>query len=450
MKSDQKVQPEIEVKKSLRQRAFNAGGWTIGGHVSSQVLRLGGNLVLTRLLFPEAFGLMSIVQSVIFGLVMLSDIGIVTSIIHNKRGTEAIFVNTAWTMRVIQSVIIWLLLCLLSPFVAAFYAQPLLTIMLPVVGIGSVLGGLVSTKMALMNRSLALKKLVLIEIGSQVIGLLVMILWAWINRSIWSLVWGGLIGSFVKMAASHLWLEGAHNKFAWDRDSVKELFGFGQWMLVSSILTFLSGEGNKLLLGKLLGVKLLAFYTLASTMSLVFLQIAQQVNSKVLFPAYSEVVRERPERLREVAARSRLFLIIPGWLIALFFLIWGDNFMWLLYDQRYAESGNMLRVLAIGALITAVDNSYNGLLWARGMVRTSTVVLAVLIIFQMTGMFVGYHFLGEKGVVLSVAVVSWLLYPVNAYVHARIGLWHPKIDLPFIALSILVIALNFKGIFNHV
>lgn len=450
MESDKKRFQDLKVKKSLRHRALRAGGWTIGGHMSSQILRLGGNLILTRLLFPEAFGLMAIVQSVIVGLVMLSDLGIVTSIIHNKRGTEAVFVNTAWTMRVIQSVVIWLLLCMLAPLFASFYSQPLLTSLIPVVGIGSVLGGLASTKLALINRSLALKKLVLIEVGSQIVGLLVMILWAWIDHSVWSLVWGGLVGAFVKMVASHLLLEGEHNKFEWDRDSVKELFGFGQWVLVSSALTFLAGEGNKLLVGAFLGVKLLAFFTLASTMSVVFWQIAQQVNNKVLFPAYAEVVRERPERLREVAARSRLFLIVPGWLIALFFVLWGDQLMWLLYDQRYAESGNMLRLLALGMLVNVVETSYNGLLWAKGMVRVSTAVLAVQISLQVLGMIIGNYYFGARGVVLSAAVTCWLLYPVQAYVHARIGLWEPKIDLPFIALSALVVALNFSGIFSHV
>jgi O-antigen/teichoic acid export membrane protein len=182
----------------------------------------------------------------------------------------------------------------------------------------------------------------------------------------------------------------------------------------------------------------------------VFWQIAQQINSKVLFPAYSEVVRERPERLREVAARSRLFLIVPGWLVALLFVLWGDHFMWLLYDQRYAESGNMLRMLAMGMLVAVVETSYNGLLWAKGMVRLSTAVLAVQIILQILGMVIGNYFFGARGVVLGAAVTCWLLYPVQAYVHARLGLWEPKIDLPFIALSVLVVAFNFSGIFNHV
>jgi O-antigen/teichoic acid export membrane protein len=450
MDSEFKEKQDSKAESSLRHRAFRAGGWTIGGHMSSQVIRLGGNLILTRLLFPEAFGLMAIVQSVIVGLSMLSDLGIETSIIHNKRGHEAIFANTAWTMQVIQSVTIWVTICLLAPFIAAYFAQPQLASLMPVVGFGSVLGGLASTKLALVNRSLAMKKLVLIEVGSNALGLLVMVLWAWIDHSIWSLVGGGLFGALVKMLASHLLLEGDHNRFAWDPESAKALFGFGQWVLVSSMLTFIAGEGNKLLVGSFLGVKLLAFFTLASTMSLVFWQIAQQVNSRVLFPAYSEVVRERPERLRAVAARSRLFLIVPGWLIALFFVLWGDHFMWMLYDERYAESGNMLRLLAMGSLIGIVGGSYNGLLWAKGMVKTSTMILAAQILIQVLGMIVGYYYFGAQGVVLSAALVNWLLYPVQAYVHGRIGLWEPKVDLPFVALSVFVVVIYFTSVFEQV
>ena len=418
--------------------------------MTNQVLRLGGNLILTRLLFPEAFGLMAIVQGVIVGVALFSDVGIESSVIQNKRGHEMVFVNTAWTLQVIRSIVIWLVLCMIAPLAASLYSEPMLSRMIPVVGFASVLGGFASTKLALSSRTLVLKKRVFIEIGSYSCGLLVMILWAWIDHSVWSLVGGGLFGAFTKMASSHLFLEGENNKFAWDRESVKELFNFGQWVLVSSILTFLAGEGNKLLIAAFLGVKLLAFFNLANTMNLVFWQIASQLNSKVMFPAYSELVRERPERLRAVAAKSRLYLIASGWLIALFFVLWGDHFMWMLYDQRYADSGYMLRMLAMGSLIGVIGNSYNGLLWAKGMVKVSTMILAVQIAVQVLGMIVGHHFFGPKGVVLSVAIGAWILYPLQAYVHAKIGLWEAKLDLPFIVLSVIVVGMNFTYIFNHV
>ncbi len=389
---------------------------------------------------------MAIVSSVIVGLTMLSDIGIESSIIHNKRGNDVAFLNTAWTMRLIQGVIIWLSICLIAPFAAAFYDQPMLSLLLPAAGLGSVIGGLTSTKLALVNRSLVLKKLVLIEVSSQAFGLLVMILWAWIDHSVWSLVWGALFAASMKTIASHILLEGINNKLAWDREAVKELFGFGQWILISSILTFLAGEGNKLLIGAFLDVKLLAFFTLASTMSLMYWTLAQQVSNRVLFPAYSEIVRERPGDLRSVAAKFRLYLIAPGWLIALFFVLWGDHFMSLLYDQRYIGSGNMLRVLAMGSLIGIIGGSYTGLLWAKGMAKRSTMILVAQISVQIFGIIIGHHYLGEQGVILSVALTGWLLYPIQAYVHASIGLWEPKIDLPFVALSFFVVSLNYKDI----
>ena len=46
---------------SLKGRVFKAGGWVVGGFVGSQVIRLGGNLILRRLLFPEVYGLMAVV-----------------------------------------------------------------------------------------------------------------------------------------------------------------------------------------------------------------------------------------------------------------------------------------------------------------------------------------------------------------------------------------------------
>lgn len=440
----------VRTGDSLRDRAMRASAWSVGGNLASMAIRLGGNLLLTRLLFPEAFGTMVIVQAVMIGIAMFTDMGIEPAIIRSNRGHESVFLNTAWTLQVMQGVLIWFIVCGLSPLVANFYEQPILTGLLQVAGLGAILGGLTSTRLASASRDLSIKYRVLIEVGSYAFGVLVTVLLAWFDRSIWSLVWGGLVGSLVKTVASHLLRSGIKNKFALEWASITALFGFGQWVIISSALTFLAGEGGKLLLGAFLGVKLLAFFTLASIMNSMFWQIAQQLSSRVFFPAYSEVVRERPERLRAVAARSRLFLIVPGWLVALFFVLWGDHFMWFLYDQRYAISGPMLQILAMGSLVGAIGGSYNGLLWAKGLVRTSTALLVLQIALQITGMLVGNHYLGAKGVILSVALVSWLLYPAQAYVHSKIGLWEPRVDLPFLILSSVVVACMFSGVFSNV
>ena len=120
---------------NLKKRAISSGIWVSAGYGLQQVLRFGSNLVLTRLLFPEAFGLMAIIQTVMIGLTMMSDIGIQPSIVQNKRGNEPIFLNTAWTIQVIQGLLIFLVVLVTAPFFAEFYHEPLLAHLLPVVGL---------------------------------------------------------------------------------------------------------------------------------------------------------------------------------------------------------------------------------------------------------------------------------------------------------------------------
>jgi O-antigen/teichoic acid export membrane protein len=434
---------------NLKKRAINSGLWVSVGYGLKQVLRLGSNLIVTRLLFPEAFGLMAIVQTVIFGLIMMSDIGIQPSIVQNKRGNEPSFLNTAWTIQVAQGILIYLAILVTAPFFAEFYHQPLLSQLLPIVGLGALIAGFQSTKLATANRDLSMAKVTMIEVVTFVTNIITMLLLAWFYKSVWSLVWGALLGTLLKTLASHYLLPGERNRFAWDETSVKALFGFGSWIFVSSALTFLADEGNKLFVAKLLDVKMLSFYTLASTMCMVFWQTIAQLAGKILLPAYSEVLRDTPERLNKVLTKTRLAMIIPGWAIALFFVFFGDQFMNLVYDHRYSESGIMLRILAMGSLAGIVEWSYAGILIAKGMVRASTAVLALQIVIQLLAILVGYHFYKDHGVIIALAATSWLLYPAYSYVHIKAGVWQPKTDIPLLALSLLIVLMVSRSI-NYV
>ena len=92
---------------TLRQRVIRAGSWAVTGFVTTQAIRLGGNLILTRLLFPEAFGLMAIVYVFMAGLALFSDLGINPSIIQNRQGGDPDFLNTAWVVQILRGVLIW-------------------------------------------------------------------------------------------------------------------------------------------------------------------------------------------------------------------------------------------------------------------------------------------------------------------------------------------------------
>ena len=87
-----------EVGVSIRSRALRGTLWVLVGNGASQGLRLASNLILSRLLFPEAFGLMAIVNLVTLGLQMISNVGIRPAIIRHAEGDRRDFLDTAWTI----------------------------------------------------------------------------------------------------------------------------------------------------------------------------------------------------------------------------------------------------------------------------------------------------------------------------------------------------------------
>ena len=113
-----------DVKKSLRQRVINAGSWALGGYAIGQILRLASNLILARLLFPEAFGIMAIAAAIHVGVVMLTDVGIGQSIIVHQDGGDELFLDTAWILQIIKGVLITVMLILGSGWAADFYDDP--------------------------------------------------------------------------------------------------------------------------------------------------------------------------------------------------------------------------------------------------------------------------------------------------------------------------------------
>ena len=385
--------------------------------------------------------MMAIVTVAAYGVTMFVDMGIAQSIVQNERGNDPAFVNTAWSIQIILGFLIFGGLSALALPLAKIYDVPQLAAMLPVVGLSAIINGFNSTKLYTAQRNLEAKRVTLIEVGTYTIGLLITIYLAWLMQSVWALVFGGAISTTLKMFATHVMLHGIKNKITWERDAAMHLIRFGRWIMWSSVLTFLSVEGGRLLIGALLDMRELALFTLASTMNLMFWQAIQQLAGKVFFPAYAEVYRGNPNNLFSVLFKARLLIILPSWFLSVFFVFFGSQLMEFLYDERYHGSGVMLELLAAGSLVGCVWGSYTGVLLAMGKVATMTVLTAIQILCQIGGMVIGYLYLGGAGIVVGIAAANWIMYIVQAVVMYRNGLLQLKLDMIFFAVSVLIIVL---------
>ncbi|HNR32608.1 MAG TPA: oligosaccharide flippase family protein [Candidatus Hydrogenedentes bacterium] len=428
---------------SLRHPAVRATILTFGGYGAGQALRFASNLILTRLLFPEAFGLMVLVNLVIQGLQMFSDIGLGPSVVQNPRGEEPVFLRTAWTVNILKNSGLWVVACLLSWPLAMLYREPELAALLPVVAVNLILMAAVSAQTGVLRRRLELGKLILLELSTYTLSVIVMIGVAWVYPSVWALAIGTLAGGAALTALSHVALGGPGMRFALDREVIRQLFRFGRWLFISSILTFFCGQLDRIVLGGFMSMTELGVYSIAFMLAQTLVAVIETVAQRVLFPLYSRAAELGTAHLRRQAFRFRVALLLaslpPMWALTVF----GPEIVAFLYPVAYHGAGQMLQVLSVGAIFALVLVPIENVLLGSGDSFRHLVLQAIKSACMIGAMCVGGGLYGAWGVIFSFAASRVVYYPAQALLIRRYGVWMPALDFAAFGVSAGIILLGF-------
>ncbi len=398
---------------NLGQRATHAALWSMLGFGGGQVVRLAGNLVLTRLLFPEAFGLMAIAAVLLQGLMLFSDLGIGPSIIQNKDGDRREFLATAWTIQIGRGIALTTASAIAALPFARFYEDDRLIWIVIIVGFSALLQGFNSTKIFTVGRELDLKRLTLIEFGSQVIGVLAMIAWALASPTYWALVAGGLITPFMKMLLSQLLLAGPIDRVGWHRPSAQSLVNFGKWIFVSTALTFFAGQSDRLIFAKLIPMDTLGIYSIGAMIGIMPLTLFGLIERRVVFPVYSEVHRSG-DPLAPRFLKLRAAFLTAGGVICGALLGAGAPVIEFLYDPRYHEAGWILQILTIGTWFTLLQSTYGAVHLATSRAQWVAASSAAKVVGIVAFVLLGYRLDGFPGAVLGYSLSEVLRYFVLA------------------------------------
>jgi O-antigen/teichoic acid export membrane protein len=399
---------------SIRKLAIRGTIWTIASYGISNVLRFASNLILTYLLAPRLFGLMALVNTFVIGLHLFSDIGIGPSIIQSRRGDDPEFLNTAWTLQVIRGFQIWIVCLLLAVPVAQFYDERDLVWLLPIVGLTTVINGFGSTSLFTLNRHLSVKQLAFYELGGQIVGIVVMVTWAWFDRSIWALVMGGLVSSLIQLVWSHRIVAGVQNRFCWERSAVLEIIAFGKWIFVSTALTFLATQSDRMVLGKLFTLDLLGVYGIAFSLADIPRQIVMAVSGKVIFPTFAKFAELPRQEFRQKIHRNRRLMLIVTAVGLAITVSFGDLIV-RIYRAEYGQAAWMLPILAFGVWPAILNATLGPALLAIGNPRYSTYASFWGAVFLIGGIMLGFHLAGPVGAVFAISFSSLPAYLATTY-----------------------------------
>lgn len=427
---------------TLKRAAAKGAVWVFGAFALSQVVRLGSSLVLSRLLFPEAFGIMRVLTVVVSVVGLVTDAGLRGSIIAHKRGDEPDFYNTAWTLQCLRGIAVAVVVSALAGPLASYYELPELSFLLPAVAVSLFFRSLKSTSVVTLSRQVNPKPGAILDLGIRVGSVVVMVALAFVWKSVWVLALGMILSNVGLGLLTHFLIKGYRNRWRWDKDAIRAQLNFGKWVFISSALAAFLGQGGSAVVAKLLSDNMLGVYSIALLLSEAVTQAMQTVSTKVLQPLYAKFVTGNRKRLRGRMFKVRGALLAmalpPLWILGIF----GQEIVDLLFDERYVQAGWMLRILAAGSVGTLVIGTAEMLFVASGDSRAHLIHKSVGATFFVLCMVVGYSFGEFKGVLVGMSVGRVLGYLPMAFLLRQRGAWLPRLDGVAFAASAAVLALG--------
>lgn len=424
-------------------------------------IRLLSNLLLTRLLAPDLYGLMSVGNVIVGALIMLSDIGLAQSVIQSPRGDEPRFLNTIWTVKAARGVLmaaalgaVALALTLFRLYapgvISGSYADPRLIQVLLVLLFFPIADGFESTNLLLCRRAVDLKPIVLVDVGSQILSTILMAAMALWKPTVWVLPAGWVLYSAFKSAGSFI-VKGPRNSFCWDSEIAREVWHFSKWILFSSTLTFIYRDGDRFILGGLLDAHEMGIYGVCVLLLTAVKQVVSSLAGNVGMPALAEIARNKPAQLASAYRRCRNPIDIVCLGIAGLMFGGADLIIRILYDQRYQDAAPIFRLLAL-LLISHRYVLFDHFLVATGNTKQLFKRGVLQVAVMLAGLPIGYHLAGMIGAVYGVLVSNFAIVPLIWWLEARSGLfdWRAEVKVipAFVVGALVGYAPQWLGLFH--
>lgn len=412
-----------------KKKVFIASFWVILIFGLSQLVRLGSNLIITRLLVPEMFGVMAVVNVVIFGIAMFTDLGLWAFIVRHKNPEDPHLLDVVWTLQVIRGWLMFLVVLILAATLAlgnqhlpnyfsGVYTDAHLPLLIIIAGVGSLIGGYKSMASPMMSRKLEVGKLEMMDLASQIAGITLMITWVWLRPSIWALVASGLLSAFTGTFLSYYLFPYQH-KFVIDKSIVKEVFHFSKWIVIASVLTYLFSQSDKLFFAGKIGAAELGIYSIAFMLVATLTSITQTLAEKIIFPVFSSLAHGERSVLKQRYYQVRQYLDVPIFFVTGLLIAFGQTIINTLYDSRYTSAGWMFQIL----IFSVIGNTLSLVSMECLSALSITKVRMWVMLIRTVGLFIGlplfFNLYGMYGAIWVVALNVWLSLPVVYWTLAK-------------------------------
>jgi len=379
------------MRQRLVQMATGGAASIIFAAMCTNLLRIISSATLTRLLDVKVFAIVAIVTSVATVFQLVSDIGVQPFIIRHARGDDPKFLDEIWTLRLIRSVFLTVIMAATAQFSARLLGKPEFSPVIMLYSLSFTLYGLSSMAFATAVRTRKLWRLAMLDLSTAFVQFMVAVILAFAMRNYWSMLFAMLAASALKAFLSYAVFPHSLRRPRFSRDTSQEMWNFSRFIAPSSLMTVFILQSDKLVLARLMPITAFALYALATTISSAGPALASNYGRRVLFPIYADAVRAGSESLRQVFYAARRWQNL-----AYMMAIGGmggaaELIVDLLYDSRYHGLSIYLRILSIGAAFVLVTTSSEEMIIAVGGVKNTAYATLIRIIWLFSGLYISFY-----------------------------------------------------------
>lgn len=381
---------------SLRARSAR-GAMTVGaGTVLERGSRLIRNMILARLLAPKEFGLMAIMVALSTIVDSFTDIGVKQSVIQNKKGADAEYLNASWWVQILRGLVMYVIVYCMSPLVGKFYGNNDFSLLLRIAFISVPLRSMISPGTYVLEKEIRFGRIILLGTGSGLLGTISTLLLAiFVVRGVWALVLGFVFEAFFMCFLSFCVCP-FFPKLSLDKNSLNSILSYAKGMVGLPLLTLLANQTDVILLGKIVTTSQLGMYSMALSLSQQPTSLIFGIIGPILLPAFSKKQDEKGvlgQALLKVIKIS-IFLCLP---VTIVLIVFARSILAVAYGASYTAVTTPFIVLCIVMLIRMEGGILSCIYFAVGKPHLQRRYLILLLFLVLSLIYPGAKFFGLVG-----------------------------------------------------
>ena len=394
-----------------KSKVFTGVIWASVQRFGTMIISFVTNIVLARLLTPDDFGTIGMLLLFLAIANTFVDSGFGSALIQKKDANQTDF-STVFFINLELSVVVYAILFWGAPLVARFYDVDILRPLLRAQGLVLILHAFSIIQTAILRKKMDFRKLSICNLVGNIVGSIVGIGAALMDYGVWSLVIRTLVVGLVTSLL--LWIISKWKPLLiFSKQSFKELFGFGGFMLLSSLLSTFANNVQTLIIGKMFQQGTLGHYTQARQLRNIASDSISSVITQVLYPDFSNNQNDN----NTLSSRLNFSILTISFLtvaIMAICIVTAKPLILLLYGEKWLDCVPYFQLLCVGGCFVSLQDVNINLIAAKGKSKTLFLCnLCKIIVFCLL-MVAGAKIGGIYGLLISMIIYAFIAFLVFA------------------------------------